>query len=303
MTTWSEIVTTALLGTDRRPVPTELPAWAVVAGVSATGEPEGVVLALAAAHRVATHAGRPAPPAVGPLGAAPVPRQQLRLAPLEARRQLDAVLVRPDPSRVTLWLTVCARHGFGLAPEHWAPVLAAASRSSAYERSDLAAVLGARGRWFARQNPEWRKLSAALDEQALVEAGDSSSGPVPRPASAAAPTADQVARDPERLLALPDPWPEDLVEAALAGMVRGTLGHGLRAYIRVMGPRLTRAQYAELGRTAQRFLDLPQLDPSLRRGVRAMFVETERVAYERVELDRAFDPSREPVFRVSIPPV
>jgi hypothetical protein len=50
-------------------------------------------------------------------------------------------------------------------------------------------------------------------------------------------------------------------------------------------------------------LELPQLGPAGRRAVRGLFVEIERAAYDRVGIDRAFDPSLERVFQVTIPPV
>ena len=54
MAGWQDLVTTALLGTDRRPVPTGLPTlWAG----PATDDPTETVLARAARHRAAARAG------------------------------------------------------------------------------------------------------------------------------------------------------------------------------------------------------------------------------------------------------
>ncbi|WP_344801039.1 DUF5691 domain-containing protein, partial [Microlunatus ginsengisoli] len=69
---WTEIVTTALLGTTRRPLPAEQPAWAPEAPAAAGASPEAQLLDLAAAHRVAAAAGRlPQRPPAGGSAAAP----------------------------------------------------------------------------------------------------------------------------------------------------------------------------------------------------------------------------------------
>ena len=65
----------------------------------------------------------------------------------------------------------------------------------------------------------------------------------------------------------------------------------------------TLAQYSELGRVAASFLELAQLNPAQRRAVRSLFVEIEKAAYDRVEIDRAFDPGIERIFKISIPHV
>jgi hypothetical protein len=166
MTTWADVVTTALLGTDRRPVPTEIPGWARVAGVTGLGAPHQVLLDLAAAHRIAAGAGQR--PRSGRAGATAAPRQVLRFAPAAAERLLDDVLILPEPAAVNAWLQTCAGLQLGLRPGYWAALAALAARSSAYDRAALAAALGERGRWFTHQNPAWRRLALALDEAAAA---------------------------------------------------------------------------------------------------------------------------------------
>ncbi|WP_344801038.1 DUF5691 domain-containing protein, partial [Microlunatus ginsengisoli] len=223
-----------------------------------------------------------------------VPAQTLLPAPDPARQLLDGLLGRPEGSTVNLWLAACARHGRGAAPEHWSRLAGLASRSTVYDRLLLAAVLGARGRWFVRQNPDWAKLAEALDEtgeRARAAAAVAAAGP------------DQIARDPQLLLSVPDPWPDHLLDAAFAGLVGGGMGTAARPYARAIGARLTTTQYAELNRSAARFLELPQLTPAQRRGVRSLFVEIERTGFDRIEIDRAFDPDAVRVFKITIPPV
>lgn len=313
MTSWSDIVTTALLGTGRRPVPAELPPWAAAAGIDQAGDAERRVLDLAAAHRVAAQAGRSAD-ASGTRSAGPtaVPKQRLPLAPPAAQRMLDEFLVRPDGTTIGHWLAACARQGCGLDPRHWAPLAGLAARSTAYDRAALSATLGERGRWFVHQNSEWRKLATALDAMAVEPQ------PIEDSAAPAGPTTEQVERDPELLLAVKDPWPDPLVTAAIVGLVSGRMGTSsgqtgsstgsgrapsLRTYARTLGARLSHAQYAGLGVLAQRFLELPQLGPAARRGVRNLFVEIERAAYDRIEIERAFDPSLQRIFKITIPSV
>jgi hypothetical protein len=313
MTGWSDIVTAALLGTGRRPLPAELPPWAAAAGLDDAGDAEHRVLDLAAAHRVAAQAGRTADSSrAWSAGPTAVPKQRLPPAPPAARRMLDESLIRPDATTIGYWLAACARHGCGLDPGHWAVLAGLAARSTAYDRAALSAALGERGRWFVHQNPDWHKLATALDA-AAVEPGSGGGPPVP-----AAATAEQVERDPELLLAVADPWPDSLVTAALVGLLGGRMGTSsgqtfptsgsgrapsLRTYARTLGARLSHAQYAGLGMLAQRFLELPQLGPAERRGVRNLFVEIERAAYDRIEIERAFDPSLERISTITIPPV
>jgi hypothetical protein len=173
------------------------------------------------------------------------------------------------------------------------------ARSTTYDRAVLAAALGDRGRWFVHQNPEWQRLAMALDASLIRPE------PVEGPTARIGPplTAEQVENDPELLLRAPDPWPDVLVGAALDGLVGGRMGSQTRSYARRLGRRLAEPQYAVLGSLAQRFLELPHLSPASRRAIRSLFVEIERVAYEVVEIEHAFDPSHGRVSRLSIPPV
>jgi hypothetical protein len=72
---WDDLVTTALLGTDRRPVPAGLPAlWSG----AAAADPAETVLDHAARHRAATRAGVRPPTCAAP---EPAPDQAGELAP------------------------------------------------------------------------------------------------------------------------------------------------------------------------------------------------------------------------------
>ena len=198
---WAELVTTALLGTDRRPLD--------------AADPPGQVLHQAARHRILDRLA--APPVVGapdpaepPPSAPAAPTQDGPPAPEPADRLLDQLLRTPDPALISCWLGVCADRGYVVSALHWTTLARLAARSTGYDRTALGASLGPRGRWFLRQNPEWRRLAA----DAEPSRGSHRAGRDPPPAAPL--TAEDVLAEPERLLDHPQPWGPDLVSAAYA---------------------------------------------------------------------------------------
>lgn len=151
MNSWEELVTTALLGTDRRPV------------AEGSGEPDidpvDRVLGAAARHRAAVRAGRilqSCPPLERPPGPALAP------APSLAQDKIGEHLGFGDVVQVNAWLSRAVEQGSGLAAEHWVAAATLAARAPGVNRRDLAAVLGPPGVWFLSRNPEWARLAAAL---------------------------------------------------------------------------------------------------------------------------------------------
>jgi hypothetical protein len=152
---WSDVVTTALLGTDRRPLPSQLPSpWGVLP-TSGTSDPARALLDLAAAHRAVTRSSpaldRCAAPETGPA-------DRLPRAPEAAQTLLGVLLEKPQPGLVNSWLSTCASGGLGAGVEHWPRLAAVALRSSAVDRALIRRVLGPRGAWFLRQHPHWGRL-------------------------------------------------------------------------------------------------------------------------------------------------
>ncbi|WP_185302670.1 DUF5691 domain-containing protein [Streptomyces finlayi] len=155
---WEELVTSALLGTDRRP-----PAN----GSGGTGGPLAVLDA-AALHTVRRRAGLlPASAAERPERAPADPRPPL---PAAARHRLVQLLTdRSAPSGgsgrrgtapdltelLPQWLAAANQHGFR-APAVVLPALLDAARARTDLRAHVLGFAGPRGLWLARMNPEWK---------------------------------------------------------------------------------------------------------------------------------------------------
>ncbi|WP_207312897.1 DUF5691 domain-containing protein [Streptomyces nodosus] len=154
---WEELVTVALLGTDRR-----TPSW-LPPGREAAPR---ALLDLAAVETVRRRAGLlPAPAGARPEPAAPDPRPVL---PAAAARRLTMLLSeRPGsgdgrrgsaPDLMELlpqWLSLACERGFAPPPEAL-PALLDAARGRTDLRPAALAFAGPRARWLARLNPNWR---------------------------------------------------------------------------------------------------------------------------------------------------
>ncbi|MFB7245318.1 hypothetical protein CW362_30365 [Streptomyces populi] len=154
---WEELVTVALLGTERRTLQGQRPG---------RGAP-AALLDAAAVETVRRRAGvRPARAAARPEPAAPDPRPAL--PPAAARRLATLLADRPGtggggrrgtaPDLMELlpqWLALANTHGFA-APPGTLPALLDAARARTDLRPAALAFAGPRALWLARLNPEWR---------------------------------------------------------------------------------------------------------------------------------------------------
>ncbi|MGW3954323.1 DUF5691 domain-containing protein [Streptomyces sp. NPDC004752] len=154
--TWEDLVTTALLGTDRRPPAGGAPGRAAPVAL----------LDAAAVETVRRRAGlRPAMAARPPATAADDPRPAL---PAAAARRLSLLLTdRPgtggsrrgaSPDLMELlpqWLAAANAYGYAAPPETL-PALLDAARGRTDLRPAALAFAGPRGLWLARLNPDWR---------------------------------------------------------------------------------------------------------------------------------------------------
>ncbi|MDN5762553.1 MAG: hypothetical protein L0H41_09585, partial [Microlunatus sp.] len=216
-------------------------------------------------------------------------------APDRADQLLGALLRIPDPALVSTWLAVCSEHGRSVAAVRWTKLARLAARSTAYDRPMLGAALGARGRWFLGQNPEWRRLAAdveAATSTRVTRAGD-------QPAL----TVDDVLAEPERLLDQPQPWRAELVAAAYA--VLGGAGRAVPApsFASRLGVALPAALYPSIAAAGEYYLLAPDASPARRRAVRERFVALECAAYAGAQIERSFSDHARDVVRVEVPHV
>ncbi|MEU9555197.1 DUF5691 domain-containing protein [Streptomyces fumanus] len=154
---WEELVTSALLGTDRRTPP----------GCAPGPEAPLALLDAAALATVRRRAGlRPAPAAERP---APAPEDRRPPLPAAAARRLAMLLAdRPGTSGggrrgtapdlmelLPQWLATANARGFAAPPEAL-PALLDAARGRTDLRPAALAFAGPRALWLARLNPDWR---------------------------------------------------------------------------------------------------------------------------------------------------
>ncbi|WP_228979953.1 DUF5691 domain-containing protein [Streptomyces sp. DH12] len=187
---WEELVTSALLGTDRRPPPA--PAGGAVAGPGAGGAAAGPVdppLALldaAALHTVRRRAGllpaaaAPLPPPAPHDGRAPLPEAAARrLAQLLADRPPAGGGRRgsaPDLTELLpQWLAAADAHGYR-PPATALPALLDAARARTDLRPPVLAFAGPRALWLAALNPEWRFALRGAPGGAVLPAPDDAPG-------------------------------------------------------------------------------------------------------------------------------
>ncbi len=271
-----ELVTTALLGFDRRPVPT-----------SSDGDPAVLLLDQAVRSSVAGRAGavlsRLPPPVGGPPSDSALDHPPW--APPAAQELVARLLVRPQAELVGLWLRAAASAGRGLAPQHWPAVVAYAARSAGVDRSQLAAVLGPAGRWFAAQNPQWANLAGELETAASALTATAPPG-APTPGASIPVEPRQLQGDPELIFTAAEPWSRPLVEVALMIVGTGRLQWRTTAYASSLGARMP-FEHLPLVRSAGQFF-APADGPPASRIVREAFSTLDQVPELRVEIEQAF---------------
>lgn len=154
---WDGLVSSALLGTDRRPVDfADLPP-AVREQLGDTSD----LLDAAALATLYKRAGRLPLQGIEPLPVAegedrPLPRPN-------AVRRLAAMLAGFQTAALGEWLRIADANGWGIPPEHL-PALADYARGRPEYRALVVAAAGRRARWLADLNPDWRFLHEAVDD-------------------------------------------------------------------------------------------------------------------------------------------
>ncbi len=152
---WPQLVSTALVGTQRRSpeavvVPSSvtalLPAATLRSEVDILAAAGALALARRAGIRVVTGIHRPVPTA----------GDDIPLAPAAACRRLRLLLGSSvDPALVELWLALAVQRGVG-APGRDLPNLFRLGRAHDRLRDDIVAVAGGRGAFLASLNGDWK---------------------------------------------------------------------------------------------------------------------------------------------------
>lgn len=270
---WDEVVTTALLGTARRPLPPDVLSPAAPGPDAAAGT---VLLEHAVRRRALDRAARP----LGRCPAPPLaPDDRTPWAPPAAQELLVRLLARPVPELLNAWLAAAAARRVRPAPEHWTALAALAATRPDLDRGVLAAALGPQGSWFVAQNPAWARLAEVLVRPVPSRAG----GP-----PAAVPDETAVRARPELALDVPAPWPRELAVAALRVLLGGQLGWRASRYGAAVGARLAVADTDLLQQAAD------ALPAGAGRGAPGLRVVQEAVAAaaaaaaDRAAVDQAF---------------
>lgn len=172
---WDDVLTAALLGTDRRTLdPADLPGdlGALGAQLPATDAPGrllGAAVLLATARRAGTRAlrtDRSAPPVAAP--------ETGRVVGGAARERLAGLLARTDGEGLGLlteWLEVAAARAL-VAPPALLPSLLDLARRRRELAPHVRAVLGERGRWLASFDPDWLTIVTPEDTAAPTVPAD-----------------------------------------------------------------------------------------------------------------------------------
>jgi hypothetical protein len=158
---WDDLVATALLGSERRPVmlsakPGRLgEALAALAQQSAERRLLGAAATLALYRRAGT---RPAQSPEGPTGTwAPDASEDVPACTEAAARSLERMLQGEHADLLSEWLSALA--GIGHRVPAWSlPDLLTLGQNRAELRALIERVAGRRGRWLAAQNPDWDYL-------------------------------------------------------------------------------------------------------------------------------------------------
>ncbi|OKI09942.1 hypothetical protein A6A06_04785 [Streptomyces sp. CB02923] len=171
---WEELVSSALLGTERRTPP--------VTAREGRSTPAALLDAAAVSTVRRRAALRPAPARERPVPAPPDSRPPL---PPAARRRLALLLAdrngtgsghrrgtAPDLTELLpQWLTAAARHGYR-APEALLPALLDAARARTDLRAAALAFAGPRALWLARLNDEWKFALRGIGSAAALPGAD-----------------------------------------------------------------------------------------------------------------------------------
>ncbi|MFC4056982.1 DUF5691 domain-containing protein [Planomonospora corallina] len=142
---WEELVSTALVGTDRRPLP------GPAGRAAGSADPAAELLEQAAVRTVRARAGR-LPRRGEPLE--PAPAEERPLVPRAAADRLARILAGEQGRLLPEWLAAAAGRGHRVPSRLLPELLDHAARDRSI-RPFLGVLAGRRGRWLAALNPAW----------------------------------------------------------------------------------------------------------------------------------------------------
>jgi hypothetical protein len=166
---WGELVATALLGTERRPVPQD--SLDALQWPTTDHEAASLLLDLASAYTPYRRAG--ALPDTHE-AVATAPAQELQLAPAAAQDLLGQLIDTRAVATIDEWLAVCVRQGLGIAPQLWPTLADLCLNRRDVDLGALQRAYGRRGRAFLTLREEWSPLLAAqstTDDEATTSVG------------------------------------------------------------------------------------------------------------------------------------
>ena len=156
MTGWDDLVSSALLGTDRKPPVLEGLPEQVRARLDESADPPIVLLDAAAYSTAYRRAGRQPLRGPTPLPAASTDDRPVPGEP--AVRRLAAMLAGEHSAVLAEWLRVADDRGRRIPPE-FLPALADLTRGRTELQPAVRSAAGSRGGWLAALNPDWRHLA------------------------------------------------------------------------------------------------------------------------------------------------
>ncbi len=157
---WNDLVTTAMLGTERRTfaLPAVGGALGDWLGRIDPADGEGALLSMAAVVALARQAGR-LPAQLAESSAPACDENDLPLCPERAVQHLVALLGGGQRGLLPEWLAQLARRGRRV-PAAQLPALLDLGRTQPDLRAAILPALGKRGVWLAAQNPDWGYASS-----------------------------------------------------------------------------------------------------------------------------------------------
>jgi hypothetical protein len=169
-TVWRQLVSVAILGTERQALPIPFGDEDLGALTASLQEEDREKTLLSAGAAVAAYlrAGK-RPLSLSHPAETPSEREDLPRVGARAGQRLALILSGMHKDVLPEWLELVSAAGRRV-PEEFLPALLTLVRLNPAHRNRLIAVLGKRGEWLAAQNPDW-ELSGRLEDDSIWQTG------------------------------------------------------------------------------------------------------------------------------------